>query len=249
VSSRRGRSTCSSTTGDADETRPLFPVPDYTPGVRVVVSWSGGKDSALALWELERRGATVVDLLVETHGSRSRGHRVRTDLLERQADALGHSIRFVELPTDADNDTYESRMRAVAADYAGRADAVGFADLHLADVRAYRENLYAETPLDTQFPLWGRDTDDLATAFVEAFTGVVVATADDLGPAFAGRDLDAQFLADLPDDADPCGEGGEFHTFVTDGPPFDEPLSVTVGEAFTEASHGQRRHYRDLLPA
>ncbi|WP_255197918.1 ATP-binding protein [Halorarius litoreus] len=212
----------------------------------VVCSWSGGKDSALALWALERQGVEVVELLTTTHGNRSRSHRVRTGLLERQAEALGYPIRFVDVPHDAANDVYESRLRAVADSYAGRADALVFADLHLDDIREYRERLYADTALDPRFPLWGRDPETLFETFTERFEGVVVCTNDALGPAFAGRRLDADFRTDLPDDADPCGENGEFHTFVTDGPPFDAPVPVTVGEAFTETSHGMRLHYRDL---
>lgn len=217
--------------------------------VPVVCAWSGGKDSALALWDLERRGVEVSELLVETHGDRSRGHRVRVELLERQADALGYPVRFVDLPPDADNDTYETRMREVATSYADRADAVVFADLHLEDIRAYREGLYADTPLDTRFPLWDRDPEALFEAFVDRFDGVVVCTNETLGPAFAGRPLDTDFRDDLPADVDPCGEHGEFHTFVTDGPSFGQPLSVTVGDAFTDESHGMRLYYRDLLPA
>ncbi len=214
-----------------------------------MLSWSGGKDSALALWNLERRGVEVVELLVECHGERTRGHRVRRDLVDRQAAALGYPVRFVDLPADADNDAYETRMCELAREYADRADAVAFADLHLDDVRAYRESVYADAPLETRFPLWGRDPDPLVETVLDRFEAVVVAASDALGPAFAGRRLDAEFRADLPDGVDPCGESGEFHTFVVDGPPFDERVPVEVGEPFTDERHGTTLHYRDLEPA
>lgn len=213
----------------------------------VVLSWSGGKDGALALRDLQRRGEEVLALLTETRDERTRSHRLRTDLVERQAGALGLPVRFVEFPDDPSNEAYETRMRRVAADLADRADAVAFADIHLESVRRYREDLYAETPLDVRFPLWGTDTEALFEEVRGRYEAIVVCASDDLGSSFAGRTLTERFRAALPPGADPCGEDGEFHTFVTDGPPFREPVPVSVGELFSETGHGQRRHYRDLL--
>ena len=225
--------------------------------MRVVCSWSGGKDAAVALWELrERDGVEVVELLttVSAATGRTTMHGVRPALVREQAAALDLPVRFVDLPADASNEAYEERMAAAMAGYAERGvDAVAFADLFLADVRAYREERLEGTDLDGLWPVWGRDTDEFLDAFLAAgFEAVVVCANDDLGPEFAGRRLDADFRAALPDGVDPCGEHGEFHTFVVDGPPFDRPVAVELGDLVTRTvgdDGGTTYHYRDLLPA
>lgn len=220
---------------------------------RVVLAWSGGKDAAYALWRLlDRDDVRVVELLTTTAGDRTKAHRLRRELVERQADALGLPVRFVELPPDPDNDAYEAGVRQALADAADRGvDRVAYGDLLLEDVRAYREGLVEGTGLDGWWPIWGTDTATVAREFLDAgFEARLVAVNDDaLDPSFAGMTL-ASALDEAPEDVDPCGERGEFHTFVTDGPMFDEPIRVELGDVTTlEGQHaGATIHYRDLLP-
>jgi len=218
-----------------------------------VLSWSGGKDAAFALWELRRVGDDPVELLTTLGANdRSSMHGVRRDLYAAQAEALGVPIRFVELPEEPSNDEYEERMAAVVADYESRGvDRMAFADLFLDDVRAYREERLADADVDAVFPLWGRDTDEQARAFIDAgFRATVVAVdGDALDPSFAGRAFDADFLAALPEDVDPCGEHGAFHTFVHDGPVFEHPVPVATGDVVAREVGDTVVHYCDLRRA
>jgi uncharacterized protein (TIGR00290 family) len=229
---------------------------DAVGGATAVLSWSGGKDATVALREMRDSDIQVRELLttVSTETGRSSMHGVRRELYEQQAAALGLPIRFVEIPEDADNDEYDERMAAATADYERRGvEYVAFADLHLDDVRAYREQRLADADLDGYWPVWGRNTDELVREFLDAgFEATVVAVDGAALPAsFTGCRLDADFLADLPDEVDPCGENGEFHTFVHDGPVFEEPVPVETGERVTkEVGHGDATvHYCDLLAA
>ena len=229
-----------------------------------VLSWSGGKDASFALWEMQRgqgnadrdENTKVVELLtnVSAETGRSSMHGVHRDLYERQAEALGLPIRFVEIPEDASNEEYEAAMAEATAEYQRRGvERIAFADLYVEDIRAYRENRLAESDVEGYWPIWGRDTEDLIREFLDAgFEATVVAVEDSaLDESFAGRPLDEAFLADLPEDVDPCGENGEFHTFVHDGPIFDYAIPVRTGETVTkDAGHGDATvHYCDLLAA
>ena len=217
-----------------------------------VLSWSGGKDAAFALREMRtgRAGpdrdeaADVVELLttVSADTGRSSMHGVRRDLYERQAEAIGLPIRFVEVPEDASNEEYEEALAEPTADYERRGvERLAFADLHLEDVRADREDRLADAGIEGYWPIWGRDTGEVIREFLDVgFEATVVAVEDDsLDESFAGRRLDESFLADLPEGVDPCGENGEFHTFVHDGPIFDRPVRIrTGGIAAIEPRHG-----------
>lgn len=222
---------------------------------RVVVSWSGGKDASLALHELRADpDREVVELFTTVHEDDGRlsMHGVRGDLVERQAAALGIPLRTVPIPADADNETYAARLAAPMADYAARGvDSVAFADIFLEGVREYREQRLAGPALDGAWPLWGRDTEALVREFVEAGFRARVACVDGdaLGPEWAGRQVDAAFFAALPDGVDPCGEHGEFHTFVTDGPGFAETLRVEVADVVTKPVGDGEYHYADLVRA
>nr|WP_246045660.1 ATP-binding protein [Halorussus ruber] len=162
-------------------------------------------------------------------------------------------MRFAELPEDASNEEYEETMAEVMADYAARGiERVAFADLYLEDVRAYREERLRNAPVEGYWPIWGRNTETVAREFAANFAATVVAVDDDaLDSSFAGRRFDADLLADLPDEVNPCGENGEFHTFVYDGPIFDRAVPVETGERVTkEVGHGDAVvHYCDLLAA
>jgi uncharacterized protein (TIGR00290 family) len=199
------------------------------------MSWSSGKDSAFALDAARRDGIDVVGLLVTFNASADRVamHAVRRELVLAQADRLGIPVHRVDLPYPCSNDEYESLMSdALAAARAGGVEQVVFGDLFLADVRAYREAAMAGTGIGVAFPLWGRPTDELAVAMVDAGVRAVVTCVDPrrLDPSFAGRQFDHAFLRDLPAGVDPCGEHGEFHTFVYDAPGFSRPIDVVTGE-------------------
>ncbi|HET8559245.1 MAG TPA: hypothetical protein VFL69_01880 [Marmoricola sp.] len=203
---------------------------------RCWLSWSSGKDSTLALAVLrEDPSVEVVGLLttVNEDADRVAMHAVRRSLLEAQAAALGLPLHVVPIPQACRNETYEQRMSA-AVD-AARADGVtrmAFGDLFLADVRAYREQMLAPTGIEALFPLWGRDTAGLAREMLDRGVRATLTCVDprQLDAGFAGRAYDASLLAALPRGVDPCGENGEFHTFVHDGPGFAQPLAVRAGE-------------------
>jgi uncharacterized protein (TIGR00290 family) len=207
------------------------------PRPRALVAWSSGKDSAFALHEVRQAGLVdVVGLLTTlTAGYRRVSmHGVREDVLDRQAEELGLLCRKVWIPAACVNDQYERAMgEAVAAAAADGVTHVVFGDLFLADVRAYRERMLAGTGLAPLFPLWGRDTGKLAAEMVEVGLRATIVCVDPrrIPGSFAGRAFDAAFLAALPEGTDPCGENGEFHTCVTAGPMFRNPVGVTPGAA------------------
>ena len=201
----------------------------------LALSWSGGKDSALALWTL-RRWLLEPDALITTvteNYERISMHGVRRELLARQAELLGVPLVEVSIPPGCDNETYEARMDAAfAAAPLSAVQAVAFGDLFLEDVRAYREERLLAAGRRGVFPLWGRDTAALAQEFVDAGFEATLVCVDprELDSSFAGRRYDERLLAELPAGVDPCGENGEFHTFVSAGPIFVEPIRVQRGE-------------------
>lgn len=203
-------------------------------GSAVALCWSGGKDSALALWTLRRGGIEPVALITtvtETYGRISM-HGVRRTLLRLQADSLGIPLVEVLIPPACSNELYEQRMAAAFEEEPLRSvDAVAFGDLFLEDIRSYREERLAQAGRTALFPLWSRDTTELANEFVEAGFEAILVCVDPrvLHPSFAGRSYDRQLLADLPPGVDPCGENGEFHTFVHAGPVFPKPIACTRG--------------------
>ncbi len=190
------------------------------------VSWSSGKDSAWALYETRRRGlGDVVGLLttVDEGTGRVSIHGVPREVLEAQAGALGLPLVVVTLPNPCPNDVYEIRMaEAMRAARGAGVEAMVFGDLFLEEVRAYREDRLAGTGVDPLFPLWRRDTVALASEMLEAGVRAVVTSvdADLVDPDLVGRSWDRELLDALPEHADPCGERGEFHTCVLDGPYF-----------------------------
>ena len=194
------------------------------------LSWSGGKDSALALRALRREGrepAALVTTVTEDYGRVSM-HGVRRELLERQAASAGLPLVEIGIPAGCGDAAYEERLvRAL-----GEIEVVAHGDLFLEDVRAYRERLFEAAGKRATFPLWGLDTGQLARDFVASGFAATVVCVDprQLDASFAGRAFDAELLADLPDGVDPCGEKGEFHTFVHAGPIFATPIPCTRGE-------------------
>src|SRR5665213_396724 len=160
-------------------------------------------------------------------------HGVRRELLSHQAQAVGLPLIEVEIPAACSNDVYEQRMsQALSEAPLAEAVTIAFGDLFLEDIRAYREERLSQVAKQAIFPLWGRDTSALAREFIAAGFEAVLVCVDPrrLNPSFAGRRFDAELLADLPSDVDPCGENGEFHTFVYAGPIFSAPIACQVGE-------------------
>jgi uncharacterized protein (TIGR00290 family) len=200
------------------------------------MSWSSGKDSALALHHARRSGEVeVVGLLttVNAEFQRVAMHGVRRALLEAQAVALGLPLHVVELPWPCSNDVYEQRMSAaVGTAVEAGVEAIVFGDLFLRDVRRYREQALEGTGLWPLFPLWERPTPAVAQELLELGVRAVVSCVDtSQAPAeLAGRWYDAELLAEMPPGVDPCGENGEFHTVAVDGPDFSSALPVTIGE-------------------
>jgi uncharacterized protein (TIGR00290 family) len=203
---------------------------------KVLVAWSGGKDSSLALHEIREAGELSVAALLTTVSEdydRVSMHGVRRELLEIQARLMGYPLEIVLIPRTCTNEEYETRMRSVLEKWARRGvTGVVFGDLFLEDIRAYRERNLDRVGMEAIFPLWGSDTTGLARRFIDLGFRALVTCVDGeaLDGAFVGRDYDEQFLRDLPDSVDPCGENGEFHTFVYDGPLFPEPIDVVRGE-------------------
>ena len=202
----------------------------------ILFCWSGGKDSAMALHALlERRDLRVTALLTTvTEGyERISMHGVRRELLERQADALGLPLEEVHIPPQCVNPIYEARMHeALCPHYQNGVRRVAFGDIFLEDLRAYREKNLARIGMVGLFPIWMRDTRELVRELLAwKFRSIAVCVNPKaLDRSFAGRELDQGFFRDLPATVDPCGENGEFHTFVYDGPIFREPVAVRRGE-------------------
>lgn len=217
----------------------------------VVLAFSGGKDSSLTLRELRRDGRFEVAALVTTVTEgydRISMHGVRRSLLHEQAASIGLPLTEVTIPPRASNAVYERAMGAAFTRF--REDGirrVAFGDLFLEDVRDYRRRQLEALGLECVFPLWGRPTAALARAFVDDGFRARIVCLDPaaLDASFAGRAFDDAFLADLPGGVDPCGENGEFHTFVFDGPVFRRPLAVSVGEVVKRDGFW----FCDLLPA
>lgn len=216
----------------------------------VLLSWSGGKDSALALHALRQTpGVEVAGLLttVTEDYDRISMHGVRRTLLERQAAEAGLPLHIVWIPRECSNEIYEERMTAVLS---GIREAgirrVAFGDLFLEDIRAYRESRLTSFGMEALFPLWGKDTAALARDFLHlGFAAVLVCVdTETLAAPFAGRSFDESLLRDLPPGVDPCGENGEFHTFVHAGPVFRAPVPFRLGEVENRG----RFQYCDLIP-
>jgi uncharacterized protein (TIGR00290 family) len=217
---------------------------------KALVSWSSGKDSAWALQVLRERGEVeVVGLLTTVNAARERVamHAVREELLAAQAAAAALPLLRVPLPDPCSNRDYEAAMREAI----GRARELGvsriaFGDLFLEDVRCYREQQLAPTGIAPLFPLWGEPTAELARGMTAAGLRARLTCVDpaQLDRRFAGREYDAALLAELPGSVDPCGERGEFHTFVTEGPMFRERVPVSLGEVVERGGFV----YADLVP-
>jgi len=216
---------------------------------KVLFCWSGGKDSALALYDIiQSQTYEVVSLLttVTEDYDRVSMHGVPRVLLERQADCLGLPLKVIFIPKDCSTEEYGIRMQASLTRFKqdGVLAAV-FGDIFLEDVRKYREDNLAKIGMRAIFPLWKRDTKTLARSFVALGFEAIVTCIDSsiLDKRFIGRTIDEGFLSELPTEVDPCGENGEFHSFVLDGPIFKERVACNRGEVVLRDSF----YFCDLL--
>jgi uncharacterized protein (TIGR00290 family) len=217
---------------------------------RILLSWSSGKDSAWSLFTLRQDpNNRIVGFLttINEEFDRVAMHAVRRELLEAQANAAGVDLWPVPIPHNCTNELYEEVMRrALAKAKDAGITAIAFGDLFLEDVRRYREAKMAGMGFELLFPLWGRPTARLAEEMINRGLRATVTCVDPraLDPSFAGREWDATLLKDLPKNIDPCGENGEFHTFVHAGPMFSGPLAIRVGEVIERDGFV----FADLLP-
>ncbi len=218
---------------------------------RILLSWSGGKDSAFMLHELRKSGEFEMAALVTTVTEgydRISMHGVRRDLLEQQAEWIGVPLEIVWISQRSSNEEYESKMQALLEKHQRRGiQHVAFGDIFLEDLRLYRETNLAKIGMKGLFPVWKRDTGEMARSFIQQGFRAVICCVDTqaLDGKFVGREFDARFLADLPASVDPCGENGEFHSFVFDGPIFRRPIPVKTGEI---TLRNERFNYCDLIP-
>lgn len=212
--------------------------------------WSSGKDSSWALHRLLADANYQVDALVTTFNvvaDRVAMHAVRSQLVRAQAQALGIDLRVVEIPHPCPNGVYEAEAgKLIRLAEAQGVTHMAFGDLYLEDVRVYREKLLENSSIEPVFPLWGLDTAELATTMIDGGVRACLTCVDPrvLDPSFAGRAYDRSLLDDLPAAVDPCGENGEFHTFVYDAPDFAAPLPVQTGEIVTREGFV----FADVLP-
>lgn len=216
----------------------------------MLMSWSGGKDSCLALYEIqETLDCRIVALLttVTRDYDRVSMHGVRRVLLERQAASLGFPLYQVLITKGASNQEYEAKVIEAVSAYRDQGiDSIVFGDLFLEDIKTYRDQFLARHNLRGIYPVWMRDTTEFIKEFIELGFKAVLTCVDSkaLDQSFAGRIIDYDFLASLPANVDPCGENGEFHTFVCDGPNFAQPVEFSVGETVSRDGFW----FCDLLP-
>jgi uncharacterized protein (TIGR00290 family) len=218
----------------------------------VVMSWSGGKDSTMAAYHLlasqKYEVAALLTTVTEDY-DRISMHGVRCELLERQADSLTLPLHKVMIPKDCTNEIYEGRMAEAFSHFKARGvTKVAFGDLFLEDVKQYRDERLAQAGMSGLYPLWMRDTDELVRTFIGLGFKAILACVDTqaIDASFAGREIDHALLADLPESADPCGEYGEYHSFVYAGPIFKRTIACKAGAAVRRTP---RFNYCDIVRA
>lgn len=205
--------------------------------------WSGGKDISMALYEVQKsqRYEVCALLTTVTEGyDRISMHGVRQALLERQAESLGLRLHKVYISKAASNEEYEAKMEVALLRYRQEGiNSVCFGDIFLEDLRAYRERNMSRLGMQSLFPIWKQDTTDLTNRFIDLGFKATVVCVDTrvLDASFAGKEIDKDFLRRLPPQVDPCGENGEFHSFVYAGPIYKRPIRFSLGETVVRDSH------------
>ena len=218
---------------------------------KVLFAWSGGKDSAMALYELQKVGGYLISALLTTvtEGyNRISMHGVREILLERQAESLGLPLEKIYITRRSSNEEYESKMRDKLTYYQRRGiSSVAFGDIFLEDLKKYREENLSKMNMRGIFPIWKKNSGWLAQTFIGLGFKAVITCIDSnvLDKAFCGRTFDEQFITELPPHVDPCGENGEFHSFVYDGPIFRKEIQHKKGEVVLRDN---RYYFCDLIP-
>lgn len=218
---------------------------------KAILSWSGGKDAAMALEQVLKKGTFQVAALLTTvtkDYDRISMHGVRRQLLEKQAEALGLPLEIVMIPKDANNQIYEQRMEELLLQYKEQGvNTVIFGDLFLEDIRQYREDQLARVGMKGFFPLWKEPIDQVVGHFLKNKYQAITVCVDSerLPKEFVGQAIDEAFFKELPTGVDPCGENGEFHTFVYDAPTFKAPINIEKGEI---QLRDERFYFCDLLP-
>lgn len=204
--------------------------------MKAYMDWSGGKDSALALHKALHLGGLNIDCLLTNVNSvynRISMHGVKRELLQLQAEAIGLPLNTIELPEEPTMSEYENIMLAKISELKdqGYSKAI-FGDIFLEDLKLYREQQLSKVGIECIFPLWKKDTKELLHEFLQlGFKTIVVCVNEKfLDKSFCGRIIDESFINDLPENVDPCGENGEFHTFVFEGPIFNQPINFIKGE-------------------
>lgn len=203
---------------------------------KTYLNWSSGKDASMALHQLQKDSDFSVDLLltsVNGHHNRVSMHGLRRELLERQIEALGLKMETIELPEEPTMDEYSQIMEGKVKELKRRGfECSAFGDIFLEDLKEYREKQLQKFEMKSVFPLWKRNTKELLQEFLsQGFKAIVVTcNANLLDESFVGRVIDERFISDLPNEVDPCGENGEFHTFCFDGPIFNQPVDFKIGE-------------------
>lgn len=199
-------------------------------------NWSSGKDASLALYYLSKqKNISVKKLLtsINSHHNRVSMHGLRRVLLEQQAQSIGLPLQTIELPEQPDMETYNKIMLTTVTQLKSEGySCCGFGDIFLEDLKTYRESQLKPFDINCKFPLWKKDTKVLLNEFLElGFKAVIICiNAELLDTSFLGRVIDTKFIDDLPQNVDPCGENGEYHTFCFDGPIFNHPIPFTIGE-------------------
>jgi uncharacterized protein (TIGR00290 family) len=217
---------------------------------KVLLSWSGGKDSAMALYEIRRtQKYEILSLLttVTEDYDRISMHGVRSTLLQQQAQSLGLPLEKILIPKNTSTEEYESKMEITLTKFQqDGVSSVVFGDIFLEDIRKYREEKLSQIGMTGLFPLWKRESANLTQAFIDLGFKAIVTCVDSkvLDKTFIGRLIDERFLAELPANVDPNGENGEFHSFVFEGPIFKERIPYTIGEVVLRGSF----YFCDLLP-
>lgn len=203
---------------------------------KAFINWSSGKDAAFALYQLQQNSEFEIGKLlttINTEVGRISMHGLRQELLEQQAGSIGLPLHKVKLNGEVSMQEYSDIMKAECEQLVNEGFTHSiFGDIFLEDLKVYREKQLEEIGLKGVFPLWKKDTSKLMQDFLKAgFKAIVVCTNSKvLDNSFCGRIIDLEFLEDLPEAVDPCGENGEFHTFVFDGPNFERPVNFSLGE-------------------
>lgn len=218
---------------------------------QAIMSWSGGKDSSMALYyALQDKSLKIVSLLTTVTEAYDRisMHGVRRNLLEQQAASIGIPVEEVIIPKVCSNEEYDAQMKAKLMGFKDKSvESVIIGDIFLEDLKKYREERLAEIAMKGTFPIWKRDTKELSRTFIDLGFKAILTCIDSevLDKSFCGRDYTPDLLKDLPANVDPCGENGEFHSFVYDGPIFRNPVSLKKGEVVLR---DKRFYFCDLEP-